>query len=140
MGSLAPVAFVGVDGAVVRHNTFYRPEKWVMRILQESRDPLFVPCRNGSFENNLIVFRSSEVQVLVNVGSGTLPDSFRFSGNHWFCEDRPERSQPRGLPTTESHGTHGVNPRLRNPAALDVRISPGALGREVGARSAVWKE
>ena len=37
VGSEAPFAFVGVDGAVVRHNTVYRPGRWVLRILQESR-------------------------------------------------------------------------------------------------------
>ena len=30
------MAFVGVDGSVVRYNTIYRPEKWVVRILQEN--------------------------------------------------------------------------------------------------------
>lgn len=33
IGSMAPVAFVGVDGAVVRFNTIYRPSRWVLRIL-----------------------------------------------------------------------------------------------------------
>src|SRR5262249_7493119 len=37
IGSMAPVAFVGVDGATVRHNTIYRPGRWAFRILQETR-------------------------------------------------------------------------------------------------------
>ncbi len=35
-GSEAPVAYVGVDGAVVRYSTIYRSGKWIMRILQET--------------------------------------------------------------------------------------------------------
>ncbi|MEZ0266586.1 MAG: nitrous oxide reductase family maturation protein NosD, partial [Phycisphaerae bacterium] len=54
-GSLAPICFVGIDGSTVRYNTFDRPEKWVVRILQETRTPGFVPSRNGRFEQNLIV-------------------------------------------------------------------------------------
>ena len=34
---MTPVAFVGVDGATVRHNTIYRPRRWGLRILQENR-------------------------------------------------------------------------------------------------------
>src|SRR5262249_8299152 len=37
VGGMAPVAFVGVDGAVVRRNTIYRPQRWALRILQETR-------------------------------------------------------------------------------------------------------
>jgi len=36
IGSETPIAFVGVDGALVRFNTFYRPRKWFARILQEN--------------------------------------------------------------------------------------------------------
>mgnify|MGYP006193671343 CR=1 FL=1 len=41
------VAFVGVDGATFRHNTIYRPTKWVLRILQESQEPRFVRTRDA---------------------------------------------------------------------------------------------
>ncbi|MBM3212727.1 hypothetical protein FJZ33_10940, partial [Candidatus Poribacteria bacterium] len=58
IGSMALIAFVGVDGAIVRFNTIYRPQKWIMRILQETRGPEFVPSRNGEFINNIVVFRS----------------------------------------------------------------------------------
>jgi hypothetical protein len=42
VGSSAPVAFVGVDGAVVRFNTIERPGRWALRILQENKAPGFV--------------------------------------------------------------------------------------------------
>ncbi len=128
------MSFVGVDGAVFRHNTIIRPQVWVARILQETREPGFVPSRNGFFERNLIVFRS-DLRDFVNVGPYTAPETFRFAENWWFCEDRPAASRPR-LPSPESEGVYGQDPRLRqvdedrwvveNPAARDfgVRQNP----------------
>lgn len=112
VGSQAPLAFVGVDGAVVRYNTIYRPKKWVLRILQETTEPGFAPCRNGRFEHNLIVFRRADVQIHVNIGPHTRPDTFMFGDNFWFCEDRPDASRPE-LPVAESGGVYGVDPRLK---------------------------
>ena len=112
VGSLSPVAFVGVDGADVRYNTIYRPERWVVRILQETTEPDFVPSRNGRFERNLIVFQRARVQSVVNVGGKTEPGSFRFRENFWFCEDDPGRSRPQ-LPTPEEGGVHGTDPGLK---------------------------
>jgi hypothetical protein len=114
VGNVAPVAYVGVDGAVVRYNTIYRPSKWVMRILQETTEPGFVACRNGRFEHNLVVFRRADVKVFVNIGPHTRPESFRFADNFWFCEDRPEASRPV-LPGRETGSVYGVDPRLTAP-------------------------
>ncbi len=112
LGSGAPVAFVGVDGAVVRGNTLYRPRRWALRILQETRAPGFVPCRRGVFENNVVVFRSGEwASGGVNIGPGTAPETFTFAGNRWYCEDAPERSRPR-LPVPEKNGVYGEKPSL----------------------------
>lgn len=58
VGAMAPIAFVGVDGAVVRHNTFYRPARWLFRILQENQDPQFEPCRNGTFTKTSWPFKA----------------------------------------------------------------------------------
>jgi hypothetical protein len=74
----------------------------VVRILQETRDPGFAPCRDGRFEHNLIVFRRSGLRTYVNIGRGTAPETFRFSNNFWYCEDRPEASKPQ-LPVSEQH-------------------------------------
>lgn len=76
VGSPAPVAFVGVDGAVVRHNTIYRPRRWAFRILQETRGPEFVPSRDGHFTDNLIAFRSGEMTAPGNIGPDTAPGTF----------------------------------------------------------------
>jgi len=110
LGTDAPVAFVGVDGATVRFNTFERPGKWVMRILQENRGAAFVPCRGGVFTDNVIEFEASRwAEGGVNVGSGTAPETFTFARNWWYCADRPARSTPK-LPTPEKDGVYGRHP------------------------------
>ncbi len=107
VGSFAPVAFVGVDGAVVRFNTIERPGRWALRILQENKADGFVACRNGEFTDNTIVFDSSRwSEGGVNIGGGTAPATFKFARNWWYCADNPERSKPR-LPTTEVDGNYG---------------------------------
>jgi hypothetical protein len=111
VGGMAPVAFVGVDGAVVRYNTIYRPERWIVRILQENAEPGYVQSRNGRFERNLVVFQRGRVQSPVNVGGNTQPTTFRFRENFWFCEDDPARSRPQ-LPTPEEGGVYGTDPKV----------------------------
>lgn len=109
-GSDAPIAFVGVDGAVVRRCTFYRPRAWVLRILQESRDARFVPCRRGVFEENVVVF--GRLRSLINVGEGTEPASFAFKRNWWFPEQGGPDLRPKALPSPEEGGTWGRDPGL----------------------------
>ena len=110
VGAMTPVAFAGVDGAVVRFNTIERPARWALRIVQENRAPGFVASRNGAFTDNVIVFESSRwSEGGVNIGAGTAPETFTFARNWWYCADQPERSRPR-LPTAETDGVYGKNP------------------------------
>lgn len=111
-GSLCAAAFVGVDGAEFTGNTILFPSKWIFRILQETKEPGFVPCRNGVVKNNKIVFRREQVQVEVNIGPGAAPETFRFEGNQWFAEDRPQASKPK-LPVEETSGVYGSDPRAK---------------------------
>ncbi len=135
IGSMTPVAFVGVNGAVVRYNTIYRPTRWVLRILQENQSPEFVPCRNGTFSNNVIVFHSNELTQAVNIGAMTDSKSFHFSDNFWYCEDRPQNSRRSiRLPTQETSGTYGVDPRLRAPRQGDLRLADDTPVTKAGAR------
>jgi hypothetical protein len=108
-GVIAPIAFVGVDGALARGNTILRPGRFVFRILQETTEPGFVPCRDGRIERNVIVFRRAHVREPINIGPGTDAKSFRLAGNQWYCEDEPARSKPN-LPSPERDGTYGVLP------------------------------
>lgn len=101
-GSLAPVAWVTADGGHVHHNTIVLPEKWVLRILQETEDPQFMPCHGGIFEDNL-VFYDSRVQIFVNVGPRTSPGTFAFARNAW-CD--VEGSRRPSLPVSEQNGVY----------------------------------
>ena len=132
IGSNAPVAFVGVDGAVVRFNTFLRPRAWFFRVLQETAEPGFVPCRGGRFEDNVVVYRRRELRTPVNVGPGTLPDSFRAARNWWFAEDDPAGSVPK-LPFPETAPAGGTDPGLRDQANGDLRLRDDSPARGHGA-------
>ncbi len=117
VGGLAAMAFVGVDGAVVRFNTIEQPGRWVLRILQENKAAGFIACRNGEFTDNVIVFDSARwAEGGVNVGAGTSPETFTFARNWWYCADRPQRSEPK-LPTKETGGTYGRPPALAKDIA-----------------------
>jgi hypothetical protein len=121
VGSLAAVAFVGCDGATVRFNTIYKPRKWALRILQETREEGFVPCRDGVFTDNIIVFGSDAwSEGGVNIGPGTAPETFTFARNVWYCVDDPDRG-PR-LPTEERDGLVGEDPLLADPESGDFSL------------------
>jgi len=133
IGSGAPIALVGVDGAVVRHNTFYRPRQWSLRILQETNEPGFVPCRNGVVSDNIIIFRSDEMKEPINIGNATAPETFRLSHNLWFCQDDPSRSRPM-LPIPEVDGVYGQDPQLLDPERGNFRPSDDSPWKGLGPR------
>lgn len=131
----AAVAFVGVDGAVVRYNTFYRPSKYVIRILQEKSDAGFIASRKGVFNHNVVVFRAGEWATGgVNVGPNTAPETFSFAGNLWYCEDQPNRSRPQ-LPTVEKDGIIGKDPKFNDPTKGDFAVGPDSPARDRGAHA-----
>jgi hypothetical protein len=135
LGGDTPIAFVGADGAAFRFNTVYVPNRWAMRILQETTAEGFVPCRNGEVTGNVFVFRSDRwSEGGVNAGPGTEPRSFRFEGNVWWCEDAPDRTRSLvRLPAPEKGGTYGRDPRLVDPAHGDLRLAPDSPARQAGA-------
>ncbi len=134
IGGLSAIAFVGVDGALVQHNTIYRPRKWVMRILQENTGSRFVACRNGQFIKNVVAFRSDEVGTIVNIGPNTEPKTFAFSGNKWYCLDRPGQTQQLiQLPTKETSGIYGQNPGFTDAERGDLSIK-GQTPQDPGVR------
>jgi hypothetical protein len=135
VGGGAGVAFVGVDCAVVRYNTFYHPSRYVIRILQENTGAGFVPSRGGVFENNIVVFRSTDWAAGgVNIGPKTSPETFKFAGNVWYCEDRPDRSRPQ-LPTAERDGIIGKDPKFKDAAKGDFGVAADSPARERGAQA-----
>jgi hypothetical protein len=133
LGGMSAVAFVGVDGAVVQHNTIYRPRRWTVRILQETTAEQFVPSRNGRFLNNVIAFRADECPSVINIGPNTAPETFTFAGNQWCCLDRPADTRRLvQLPVKETGGVYGTPPAFEDPDRGDLRLkdrgpnSPGA--------------
>ena len=132
VGSTAAIAFVGCDGATVRHNTIHLPRRWVFRILQETRDPEFVKCRRGNFTDNLIVLRG--IDGVANIGPDTAPETFTFARNYWFRVDAPERSLPR-LPVPEERPAGGADPQFVDVERGDLRLRPGSPARAHGAEA-----
>jgi hypothetical protein len=133
IGTDAPVAFVGVDGAVVRFNTIWVPRRWAVRILQETTEAGFVPCRKGEFSQNLVVFRSNQWgEGGVNIGPGTEPKTFTFSKNWWYCVDEPSRSRPK-LPTDEKDGVYGTDPKFKDPEKGDFKLKADSPAKAFGA-------
>ncbi len=122
-GGVCALAWVTADGGRVHHNTIHLPEKWVLRVLQETKDPRFKPSHGGVFERNLVVF-DRRVSTFVNVGPGTKPESFVFRDNAWF--EVGGKRRPR-LPAAETGGVHGVDPRLQNPGTAEMKVTEPKL-------------
>jgi len=132
VGSDAPLCFVGIDGGTARFNTIYHPRKWAIRILQETVRDDFVPSRNVTIENNLIVFRSTQwFEGGLNIGPNTAPKTFTFTRNAWFCTDKPTQSKPT-LPTPEKEGTYGTDPLFVDPAKNDFSLRKDSPLQKVG--------
>lgn len=131
VGGEAAIAFVGCDGCLAANNTILDPGRWVVRILQESVDG-FVPCRNGRFVNNLVVYSSAVISTEVNVGPDTSPDTFTFSHNLWFDADAPGSAPD--LPVAED-GSVLADPLLVDPDGGN--YEPGAGSPALGAGTGV---
>ncbi len=111
LGGECAVAFTGVREASFTGNTIIGPGKWILRILQESRDARFARCGKVEFARNTIVFDRAKIREAANIGPDTDPQTFRFTANRWFARDDPARSL-LPLPTPEKDGTYGVDPKL----------------------------
>jgi hypothetical protein len=120
VGGMAAIAWVGSRGGHVHHNTIYKPDKWVMRILQENQGEGFKPASGVNFEDNLIVF-DRRVSVFANVGGGTAPESFVFRRNAWFDADGRDRKP--SLPIREIDGVFGIDPKLIDPGGSKMSTS-----------------
>lgn len=133
VGSDAPIAFVGATDCVVAHNTIVDPQRWVVRILQESvtKDGVeFEACGRNRFEANLVSFRRGALRTGVNMGANVDVASFVFERNLWFASDGPQGSRLE-LPVKENGGVVGDDPKFRDAAAGDYSICAhsGAAGK-----------
>lgn len=84
IGSWSPIAYVGSVNVRVMNNTIYKPENWVIRILQETTEPGFLPCSNNEFKNNIIYLEEDITEI--NIGPNVDTSSFEFSHNLWYNE------------------------------------------------------
>jgi hypothetical protein len=133
IGSMAPIAWVTAKGGHVHHNTIIFPEKWVLRILQETKDTKFKPCHGGLFENNMIVY-DSRINVFVNIGPRTAPETFRFRHNLWHQVDGSTRKPV--LPTPEQNGIYNVKVDLDTQSLGQGLVqNHGSKLRDIGAHS-----
>ncbi len=82
IGNWAPIAYVGAVRVKVYNNTFYKPENWVFRILQETTEPGFLACADNEFKNNIVYLEGDLTEV--NIGPNTDPGSFKLSNNLWY--------------------------------------------------------
>ncbi|MEO5581551.1 MAG: right-handed parallel beta-helix repeat-containing protein [Saprospiraceae bacterium] len=114
IGSVAPIAYVGCVRVEVINNTIISPDKWVLRILQETVDPKrFEPCGNNTFRNN-IIYKSNAVNTDCNTGPDTAPETFLLSNNLWYNFENPGNSAPNDLPVTDENNIVGSNPSFAN--------------------------
>ena len=134
IGGSAAAAFVGVDGAVFRFNTVYRPKRWAFRILQENVERGFVPSRKGEISDNIVVLDAARWSSAVNVGPNTAPETFTFARNFWHAPDGEGR-RPPALPAKEEKGTYGVDPRFADAEKGDLRLRPESPARKAGAEA-----
>jgi hypothetical protein len=138
VGGTAAVAFVGCVDCLAANNTIVDPDNWILRILQETTTSggyTFLEAQNGRFVNNLVYFARGAISTYVNVGAGTLPDTFTFENNLWYAHDDVPSSTPTDLPATESAGIYGLDPSLGDPASGDYSID--ASSPAAGAGTAV---
>ncbi|MBR9978413.1 MAG: right-handed parallel beta-helix repeat-containing protein [Bacteroidetes bacterium] len=134
-GATAPIAYVGAVHCQVVNNTIWLPEKWAVRILQESADARFQTCGNNSFVNNLIVLDHRAAAPTFNVGPNTAPESFLFSNNLWYNPDNAGWSGPN-TPAPEIQAIIGSNPLLSAPAMLNGDFSLLPASPAIAAGSA----
>lgn len=120
VGGWAPIAYVGAVQVEVVNNTFYKPENWVIRILQETVDPdRFLECGDNSFINNIIYLDHN-----TNIGPNTRPESFLFSHNLWFNAALPNWSGP-DIPTPDANMILNQHPLFADPDD-DFSLQPGS--------------
>jgi hypothetical protein len=121
LGCEAPVAWPTASHVYVVQNTIVLPEKWVGRILQETRDSRFKPSHDGVFARNVVVFDSRVGRPeFINVGPGTAPETWKFVNNAWFDTEGSRRPQ---LPGTETGSVYQINPLLTDVGKPTMRIA-----------------
>lgn len=124
VGGDTPIAFVGCVNGLFAHNVVYRPQRWIARILQESTQERFLPCGDSVFANNIVII-DSNVSTLVNIGSNTAPETFRFAHNVIHHLDNPNFRNP-SLPGETSGTLVQQDPMFHDAISGDFRLREGS--------------
>ncbi|MBK7233637.1 MAG: T9SS type A sorting domain-containing protein [Saprospiraceae bacterium] len=130
-GSMTPIAYVGCRNVTVINNTIIRPERWIMRILQESPDTSFYQSSAYNYFINNIVVVNSSLSTDVNIGPNTLPSSFTFENNLWYHETNANYRPT--LPVTERNGITRRNPGFVMLNGINYGITPNSPAYQAGA-------
>ena len=135
VGGATPLAFVGCVDCLAANNPIVGPERWLLRILQETvstPDYEFLPASMGRFVGNVVVFQRGQISTYVNIGADTAPETFVFQSNLWYASDDPGASSPAAdLPSPEIDAIAGQDPLLLGPG--DVHLGPGSPAIGSGA-------
>ena len=118
IGSRAPIAYVGCVRVKVYNNTFYQPDNWVIRILQETTTAGFLTCADNEFRNNIVYLPNDLTEV--NIGPNTAPETFSFSNNLWF--NASSNSWTPNLPVTDTDQIID-DPLFEDPDNEDFKIN-----------------
>lgn len=121
VGSQAPICYVGAVNCLVINNTIVNPDKWVIRILQESVDG-FLPCGDNAFVNNICYINNSNPNAVVNVGGNTASEKFLFRNNLWYNFENVNWSGPN-TPANKDNSIMLKNPLFTDYGNNDFNIS-----------------
>jgi hypothetical protein len=135
VGGVSPIAFVGCVDCMAANNAVVDPERWIVRILQETvseGEYSFEPARSGRFLNNAVYFSRALLSTYVNVGGETDPESFTFANNLWYAHDMPSASEPSPLPVAESDGIYGQDLGFASAPGRDFGIDSGSPAAGAG--------
>jgi hypothetical protein len=129
LGSDAPIAYVGCVNVEVVNNTIFKPETWVVRILQETVDAArFLECGDNTFRNNIVYL--GDIRTETNVGPNTRPESFTYADNLWYNYQDSSWSGP-SIPVADPTMILGSDPLFADTLSRDFRLLAGspAIGR-----------
>lgn len=130
IGSTAPIAFVGSILCDVRGNTFFKPGRWAIRILQETVGNGFEPCGRNAFSENIIVHNSS--QPAINLGANTAPETFTFTFNLWYNPDNNSWQGPNA-PASGDPAILIADPKFVDTIGFHIQANSPAKGSGSGA-------
>jgi hypothetical protein len=122
IGSVAPIAYVGCTDVRVVNNTIFKPERWVVRILQETTDPRFVQSSYNFFRNNIIYY--GDISTETNIGPNTQPLTFNYANNLWYKYTNPQTTP--NIPVTDSTMLIGQDPLFVDTLNRDFNLLPAS--------------